>query len=54
MKLKSCPFCGGEAEVMEGLRKIPTYFVICSKCEIRTLEYLTPENAAKRWNRRKT
>lgn len=52
--LRPCPFCGGAAELRDGLQKIPTFYVICTNlaCEIRTLEYLTPAGAAKRWNRR--
>ena len=61
MELKPCPFCGSPAQMRVNKItgsyidvKVPTYYVICSNmsCEIRTLEYLKPEHAAKRWNRR--
>ena len=60
IKLKPCPFCGGEATVFvsdEG-----GVFVICIDCQTRTkkladtLQYSKPTNAVKEvieaWNRR--
>ena len=48
-KLKSCPFCGGEAELREAA---VVYFVLCHGCSMRTVPYKTAEEAAEVWNRR--
>jgi len=37
MKLKPCPFCGGEAKYIE--KPIP--MVICTKCEAQIRGYIT-------------
>lgn len=55
--LKSCPFCGGEAEIEQISRN--TLIVKCTKCRISlkgkvlkySLEWLRSE-LAKLWNRR--
>lgn len=49
MKLKPCPFCGGEAETRY-LYCRP--YIICSKCHARIPCYNTYPKAAKAWNRR--
>lgn len=53
IKLKPCPFCGGEAsfEVYEDLYK-DTYKVKCLHCFAETNYEDTIEEAAKKWNRR--
>lgn len=59
-ELKACPFCGHEAELRENERitvlgeLMRTFFVICGNvcCGIRTLECLSPDSAARIWNRR--
>ena len=55
IKLKPCPFCGGEAEVIMG-DLWRNYKVGCRniKCPIfpRTHSYLTKEEAIKTWNTR--
>lgn len=50
--LKPCPFCGGKAELTESFYQTPVWRVVCHKCEIATFLFLSPESAAKRWNRR--
>ena len=49
MKLKPCPFCGGEA----GEEDIPNlYQISCSGCHISTAFYGNKINAIKAWNKR--
>lgn len=37
LDLKPCPFCGGEAEVRDGLNFMTdTKIVTCKKCHVRT------------------
>lgn len=58
--LKACPFCGHEAELRENERimvggdPMRTFYVICGnpRCGIRTLECVSPNSAARIWNRR--
>lgn len=50
-ELKTCPFCGGEAEIIGAYNKF--YQVVCQKCEGSIDRFFdTPEEAAKAWNRR--
>ena len=57
IKLKPCPFCGGEARLASEERGI-FVFVTCQKCHVETqrirmsAEYCANERAAKEWNRR--
>ena len=50
-EMRSCPFCGGDAEVIfEGPKY---YYPACSVCPVELHEiYFTPEEAAEAWNRR--
>lgn len=64
MKLKKCPFCGGDAAFIQGVtddgRK--TFSVFCKHCntgvftprfdEMEWSAYQTPEDAATVWNTR--
>lgn len=50
-KLKSCPFCGGEAEMIETL--FCDYKVECEKCGASTSYCDSEEMAVEAWNRRK-
>ena len=56
IKLKSCPFCGGKAEIHR--TSGDEYYVDCSLengfCHAipRTWDYSTPEEAVEAWNRR--
>lgn len=54
-QLKSCPFCGGKAEMLiseyEGSRK--EYLVACTECYGMVERWReTEEEAAEQWNRR--
>ena len=52
--LKSCPFCGGEADVVPYsiYGKVKSYFCQCLKCGCQSRDYTTKQNAKKAWNRR--
>lgn len=55
-ELKPCPFCGGEAELIEHrFCDIPnTYGVRCPICRVQTDQfYAEKESAVFYWNRRK-
>ena len=58
IKLKPCPFCGGEAKLLEDEfgRTSGWWYASCSNlgCGIiaRTADRPTPQEAAKLWNRR--
>lgn len=47
-KLKPCPFCGGEAEVLAYIN----YYVYCSNCGVSTKGYGKEIKAVKTWNAR--
>ena len=49
IKLKPCPFCGGEAEI---LNVDDRYTARCRSCFCGTGEYKDPERASETWNRR--
>lgn len=49
IKLKPCPFCGGEAEI---LNVDDRYTAKCRSCFCGTGEYKDPERASETWNRR--
>ena len=53
IKLKPCPFCGGDAELIQDrYRGLNTFYVRCWGCSARTdLEY-AEEFAAELWNGR--
>lgn len=58
--LRSCPFCGGEAEYYKryigygssGLGAHDWFTVSCKKCRVKSYEYGTEEEAIAAWNRR--
>ena len=53
--LKPCPFCGGEADVIEHLfhRLDSSYGLQCKKCKAETYQfYESEEKAIEAWNRR--
>jgi Lar family restriction alleviation protein len=59
MKLKPCPFCGGDARLRTtdlaegfGLFVMSAAFVQCADCGARTLEYRDETFAIEDWNRR--
>jgi Lar family restriction alleviation protein len=55
IKLRPCPFCGGEAAVVGTARKNSKFNgwkAFCYNCGVETLLHVDPERAAKDWNRR--
>lgn len=50
-RFKRCPFCGGKANLYENYMG-HTYVVQCDDCGIGTLNEITPEEAARKWNQR--
>lgn len=53
-ELKPCPFCGGEAEVIEIYLygKVKGYMAHCNKCGCELKCYTSKQNAKNSWNRR--
>ena len=51
MKLKPCPFCGGEALIDTD---VFGDYVICKKCLCQTATHSTEEQSEKAWNTRHT
>lgn len=54
-EVKPCPFCGGEATIVDHWPNDPTgYIVRCMECGAQTphFETNTAEEAVKFWNRR--
>ena len=53
-ELKSCPFCGGEAEFRDAppFDDVIEWQVSCTKCFARTWYEYTQDEAAKAWNGR--
>ena len=47
-----CPFCGGEAHVIDCIDPYPCMYVQCSKCGVRTKRYNSRSEAVAAWNRR--
>ena len=52
IKLKRCPFCGGEASLRDEPDKYYKYAVYCTKCGIGTLAEHIESIAIHAWNRR--
>lgn len=54
IKLKPCPFCGGEAEIQYGACDYNVYQAVCKgqNCNAMNGWSDTPEEAAEAWNRR--
>jgi len=53
-ELKSCPFCGGEAETVDwDNHYYQFFFVRCKTCKSQTKLFSYIEEAIKAWNRRK-
>ena len=55
MKLKKCPFCGGEGKLETyrfGCEDFDRYSVGCPVCDIWTRMFKEKEESIKRWNRR--
>lgn len=49
VKLKPCPFCGGQAGIIDIYGK---YAASCKECDAGTASANTIDNAAKAWNKR--
>lgn len=49
-KLKPCPFCGGEAEILQTSGHM--FCPLCSDCDTSGGHYFTEEDAACAWNDR--
>lgn len=58
IKLKPCPFCGGEAEFGTNPTGYRTIWVYCSECKAESNRFesniysCAAEDAAEAWNRR--
>lgn len=55
IKLKSCPFCGGEARVMPPkgfVSYVAHYWVSCKNCHVQTDFVTSRKEAMEAWNRR--
>ena len=53
MKLKPCPFCGGEArQYADGFNDF--HWVECVKCRVETKAYDFVEDAIEAWNQRES
>lgn len=53
--LDTCPFCGGEAEIVKVQNKGQKFYVSwvdCTQCRCSTLVFNTRREAAATWNRR--
>ena len=50
--LKSCPFCGGEAEIRTQAFGGVVFFAWCDNCETRGDYYCTEAEAIAAWNKR--
>jgi len=53
-KLRRCPFCGGEGEMIsDGNGEMSSFAVMCRQCNASTAFYLDDERrAARAWNTR--
>ena len=52
-KLKPCPFCGGEAEIVEDRLYGEDYYAgRCRSCAATSIFEFTKEEAVNKWNRR--
>ena len=49
--LRSCPFCGGEAELQSGWCELDNY-VVCLTCKSSTRFFNAEKFAIEAWNRR--
>lgn len=47
IKLKPCPFCGGEARIVGAIGSV--FWVRCTKCGAETQNELSQQQAAEAW-----
>lgn len=52
VKLKPCPFCGGEAKITQACVMQPLFCVHCVDCDTSGGHYFTEEDAIEAWNTR--
>lgn len=52
LELRRCPFCGGEAEIIEVKEWEQVYYAECDDCHIRTVLKYDREEAIADWNAR--
>lgn len=53
IKLKPCPFCGGDAEMQQGkYQGLSIFYVSCRGCGAQTDHKYAEEFAAELWNER--
>lgn len=54
IKLRKCPFCGQEMELLRCLKRVcdTEYFIQCYQCGARSRTGITGEEVVKAWNRR--
>lgn len=52
VELKPCPFCGGNAKIIQTTESYPNYVVQCSFCGISTISCPNPKGLAEFWNKR--
>ena len=50
-ELKPCPFCGGEARIVQASGRM-LFCVVCDDCDASGGHYFTEEDAATAWNDR--
>lgn len=50
IKLKPCPFCGGEAKIIGAIGAV--FCARCTECGAETQSELSEQQAAELWNRR--
>lgn len=51
-KLKKCPFCGGEAEIIGGKTEDEVAWVVCKQCYAESPVHSSKKDAVNAWNRR--
>ena len=52
IKLKPCPFCGGEAELFIVPGKMTKWAVRCTKCYANNGTFVSDHDAVEAWNKR--
>ena len=52
IELKSCPFCGGKAELLIVPGKMSKWVVRCTKCYTNNGTFVSDHEAREVWNRR--
>ena len=50
-ELKPCPFCGGDAKIVD-VEDLKGFFALCKHCNASTRIFYSEEVAIEAWNRR--